>query len=166
MFAAKVRAFSLSRPPLLKPTILSTFDPKPLAALASIYASLCAAAPAKAELSPEAQAALAALPPTERLLADVQAAFEAADVPMSDYTSLDAGGLAGLLPPSVVARSARLFLEENTTRWACRQVVRLSASFLCRRWFSRKLLSVFFSFQKAYTTVSLPALLPLLFLVR
>lgn len=79
-----------------------------------------AAAPAKAEPSPEAQAALATLPPTERLLADVQAAFEAADVPMSDYTNLDAAGLACLLPPSVVARSTRLFLEEKIAQWACR----------------------------------------------
>lgn len=78
---------------------------------------------AKAELSPEAIAALDALPPTERLLADIQAAFEAADVPMSDYTNLDSGGLARLLSPSIVARSARLLLEEKRTQWACRRVV-------------------------------------------
>lgn len=100
-----------------------------------MYALLCAEAPAKAEPSPEAQAALAALPPTERLLADVQAAFEAADVPMSEYANLDAGGLACLLPPSVVARSARLFLEEKIAQWACRQVVR--CELLSLSWFLR-----------------------------
>lgn len=78
---------------------------------------------AKAEVSPEAIAALDALPPTERLLADIQAAFEAADVPMSDFNTLDAGALARLLSPSIVARSARLLLKEKRSQWACRRVV-------------------------------------------
>lgn len=89
-----------------------------------IFTPCFAEAPAKAEPSQDIQAAaLAALPPTERLLADVQAAFEAAEVPMSDYTSLDAAGLAWLLPPPVVARSARLFLEEKMAQWSCRRVL-------------------------------------------
>ena len=117
---ANTQGFFLSLP------AVQSFDPTKTKTcnLSSRSLPCCAAAPAKAaEPSPEAQAALAALPPTERLLADVQAAFEAAEVPMSDYTSLDAAGLACLLPPSVVARSARLFLEEKTAQWACRQVV-------------------------------------------
>lgn len=78
---------------------------------------------AKAEPSPEAQAALEALPPKERLLADVQAAFEAADMPMSEYTALDVGGLARVLSPSIIARAARLVLEEKRLQWTCRRVV-------------------------------------------
>ncbi|CBJ32377.1 conserved unknown protein [Ectocarpus siliculosus] len=73
----------------------------------------------EAEPSPEAQAALEALPPKERLLADVQAAFEAADMPMSEYTALDAGGLARVLSPSIIARAARLVLEEKRLQWTC-----------------------------------------------
>lgn len=42
---------------------------------------------------------------------------------MSDYTNLDAEGLARLLSPSLIGRSARLLLEEKITQWACRQVV-------------------------------------------
>ncbi|CAM9471679.1 unnamed protein product [Ectocarpus sp. 13 AM-2016] len=82
---------------------------------------------AKAEPSPEAQAALEALPPKERLLADVQAAFDAADMLMSDYTALDAGGLARVLSPSIIARAARLVLEEKRLQWTCRRVVLLVA---------------------------------------
>ncbi|CAM9594694.1 unnamed protein product [Hapterophycus canaliculatus] len=75
----------------------------------------------KAEASQEAQAAaLAALPPPDRLLAEIHAAFEAADVPISEYTNLDARGLSRLLPPSIVARSARLLLENTRLQWACR----------------------------------------------
>lgn len=76
----------------------------------------------KGELSPEAQAALDALSPPERLLHDIQAAFEAADKPMSEYTSLDAEGLARLLSPSLVARAAGLLLRDTRRQWGRRRV--------------------------------------------
>lgn len=82
----------------------------------------CLAGAVKGELAPEAQAALAALPPAERLLVDIQAAFEAANVALSEYTNLGPKELAGLLSPSLVARSARLLLEEKKDQWARRRV--------------------------------------------
>lgn len=81
---------------------------------------LCVAGAAKGEPTPESEAALATLPPAERLLHDIGVAFEAADVPMSDYTTLDAEGLARLLPASLIARSARLMLEGARIRWGRR----------------------------------------------
>eukprot|EP00904_Undaria_pinnatifida_P014095 jgi/Undpi1/9816/HiC_scaffold_27.g12270.m1 len=74
------------------------------------------------ELSAESQAALDALSPPERLLHDVQAAFEAADKPISEYTSLDAEGLARVLSPSIVARATRLLLGDTRGQWGRRRV--------------------------------------------
>lgn len=53
---------------------------------------------------------------------NMRAAFEVAEVPMSEYTSFDARGLSGILPPTLVAEAARLVLEEATGRWLRRQV--------------------------------------------
>lgn len=64
---------------------------------------------------------MAALSPPERLLHDMQAAFDTADVPMSEYTNLDARGLGRLLPPLLVARLTRVLLEETRSQWTRRQ---------------------------------------------
>lgn len=74
-------------------------------------------APKKGEPSTEAQAKLDTLSPKERLLRDIQTAFEAADVPISEYTTFDARGLSQLLPPVLVARAARCLLEDMRQRW-------------------------------------------------
>lgn len=101
-------------------------------ASASAYRVFSGAAGKAAELSAEAQAARDALSPTERLLHDMQAAFEAADVPFSEYPTLDARGLSRLLPSSIVARSARLLLETTWRRWAPRCGVGKTASNVAR----------------------------------
>lgn len=51
---------------------------------------------------------------------DMQAAFEAAEVPMAEYTAFDASGLSRILPPRLVARAARRLLEETRERWSRR----------------------------------------------
>lgn len=74
----------------------------------------------KGEQSAEALAALAELSSTERLMHNIQVAFEAADIPLTEYTTLDASGLGRILSPSIVATAARLLLEETRGQWSQR----------------------------------------------
>lgn len=76
----------------------------------------------KGDQAADIQAALADLPPAERLMHDMQAAFEAAEVPMTEYTTFDARELSRILPPPLVARAARRLLEETRERWLRRYV--------------------------------------------
>lgn len=68
----------------------------------------------------EALAALEGLTPLERLFHDIQTAFKDSNIPMVEYSTLDAGKLARVLPAPLVVKSARLFLERTKARWSRR----------------------------------------------
>lgn len=82
----------------------------------------------------EALAALESLTPLERLFHDIQTAFEDNNIPMVEYSTLDAGKLARLLPIPLVAKSTRLFLEKTKPRWS-------------RRWADGKQISLPFHYK-------------------
>lgn len=64
----------------------------------------------------------ASLSPANRLLHDIASAVESADVPMSEYATLDARELGRIIPPALLAKAARSLLVQTQHRWKTRLV--------------------------------------------